>query len=352
MPKQDAAQIKEKILSILKFKGPLLPVNIANEMDMTMLFASAFLSELFSDKKIKMSYMKVGSSPLYFLSGQEPQLERYSNYLKSKEKDAFMLIKEKRILKDSEQEPAIRVALRSIRDFAIPLRKNNETYWRYFTIPESEFKEEQKSIEEHEYVEPKPKVFDTKEREISEKIIKDIKIEDIENLREEKERLEKIIKEKAGEMPEEKLEKKEKSEEKLEEIIKEKPGKSEVKEEPKKVSKKTIQKKKVISKKTLQKNNEKFFNQVKEFLSKESIEIMNIEGFGKDEIFLRIKREGDEKLLIAYNKKKIGENEIIKANKKALELNLKYFILGMGEVGKKLSSLIESIRNLEKIEKM
>jgi hypothetical protein len=338
MPKQDAAQIKEKILSILKFKGPLLPVNIANEMDMTMLFASAFLSELFSDKKIKMSYMKVGSSPLYFLSGQEPQLERYSNYLKSKEKDAFILIKEKRILKDSEQEPAIRVALRSIRDFAIPLRKNNETYWRYFTVPESEFKEEQKSIEEHEYVEPKPKVFDTKEREISEKIIKDIKIEDIENLREEKERLEKIIKEK--------------SEEKLEEIIKEKSDKLEVKKEPKKVSKKTVQKKKVVSKKTLQKNNEKFFNQVKEFLSKESIEIVNIEGFGKDEIFLRIKREGDEKLLIAYNKKRISENEIIKANKKALELNLKYLILGMGEVGKKLSNLIESIKNLEKIEKM
>ena len=326
MPKQDAAQIKEKILSILKIRGPLLPIYIANEIEMTMLFASAFLSELFSDKKIKMSYMKVGSSPLYFLPGQESQLEKYSNYLKSKEKDAFILIREKRILKDSEQEPAIRVALRQIRDFAIPLRKNNETYWRYFTIPESEFREEQKPIEEHEYIEPKPKVFDTKEREISEKIIKDIKIEDIENLREEKERLEKIIKEKSD--------------------------KSEVKKEPKKVSKKTVQKKKAVSKKTLQKNNEKFFNQVKEFLSKESIEIVNIEGFGKDEIFLRIKREGDEKLLIAYNKKRISENEIIKANKKALELNLKYLILGMGEVGKKLSNLIESIKNLEKIEKM
>ena len=351
MPKQDAAQIKEKILSILKIRGPLLPIYIANEIEMTMLFASAFLSELFSDKKIKMSYMKVGSSPLYFLPGQESQLEKYSNYLKSKEKDAFILIREKRILKDSEQEPAIRVALRQIRDFAIPLRKNNETYWRYFTIPESEFREEQKPIEEHEYIEPKPKVFDTKEREISEKIIKDIKIEDIEILRQEKERLEKIIKEKSDkseEVPEEKSEK----EEKLEEIIKEKSDKPEIKEEPKKVQKKTISKKKAIPKKTLQKNNEKFFNQVKDFLSRESTEILNIEGFGKDEIFLRIKSKGDEKLLVAYNKKKIGENEIIKANKKALELDLKYIILGMGETGKKLSSLIESIRNLEKIEKM
>jgi hypothetical protein len=308
-----------------------------------MLFASAFLSELFSDKKIKMSYMKVGSSSLYFIPGQEPQLEKFSNYLKSREKDAFIRIKEKKILKDSEQEPAIRVALRSIRDFAIPLKKNNETYWRYFTTSESEFKEEQKPIEEHEYVEPKPKVFDTKEREISEKIIRDIKIEDIENLREEKEKLEKIIKEK----PEEKLEEKT-----LGEKTKERLDKQESREEPKKISKKTIKKKKISTKKTIQKSNEKFFNQVKDFLSRESIEISNIEGFGKDEIFLRIKSDGEEKLLVAYNKKRIGENEIIKANKKALELHLRYIILSMGEMGKKLSNLIESIKNLEKIEKM
>jgi translation initiation factor 4G len=341
MPNQDAAQIREKILSILRFKGPLLPVHIANETGLSMLFSSAFLSELFSDKKVKMSYMKVGSSPIYFIPGQEPQLERYSNHLKSREKDAFIILKEKRIIKDSEQEPAIRVALRSIRDFAIPLRRNNETYWRYFTIPENEFKEEQKPIEEHEYVEAKPKIFNTKEREIGEKIIKDIKIEDIENIRREKEKLEEIAKEK------QELIKKEK--EKLEEIAKER---QDIKEEQKKNIKKISLKKKPIQKKTLQKNNEKFFNQVKDFLSKESIEIVNVEGFGKDEIFLRIKTEGEEKLLVAYNKRKISENEIIKANKKASELDLKYIILSMGEPGKKLASLIESVKNLEKIERM
>jgi len=323
MPNQDAAQIREKILSILRFKGPLLPVHIANETGLSMLFSSAFLSELFSDKKVKMSYMKVGSSPIYFIPGQEPQLERYSNHLKSREKDAFIILKEKRIIKDSEQEPAIRVALRSIRDFAIPLRRNNETYWRYFTISENEFKEEQKPIEEHEYVEAKPKIFNTKEREIGEKIIKDIKIEDIENIRREKEKLEEIAKER-----------------------------QDIKEEQKKNIKKISLKKKPIQKKTLQKNNEKFFNQVKDFLSKESIEIVNVEGFGKDEIFLRIKTEGEEKLLVAYNKRKILDTDIINANKKASQLNLKYTILSMGEPSKKLSNLLESAQNLEKIERI
>lgn len=345
MPNQDTTQTREKILSILRLKGPLLPVHIANETGLTMLFASAFLSELFSDKKIKMSYMKVGSSPIYFIQGHEPQLEKYSHHLKSREKDAFILLKEKRIIKDSEQEPAIRVALRSIRDFAIPLKKGGETYWKYFTVSESEFKPEQKPIEEHEYIEPKPKVFDTKEREIGEKIIKDIKIEDIEKIREEKENLERITKEKPEKIEE------------VWEIKQEIPEeKKEVPKETKKVPKKTAtsptSKKKAISKKNMQKNNEKFFNQVKDFLSKEPIEILNVEGFGKDEIFLRIKTERKEKLLVAYNKKKIGENEIIKASKKASELNLGYTILSMGEPSKKLTSLIDSIRGLENIERM
>lgn len=335
MTNQDASQTREKILSILRFKGPLLPVHIANETGLSMLFASAFLSELFSDKKIKMSYMKVGSSPVYFIPGHESQLERYSQHLKSREKDAFLLLKEKRIIKDSEQEPAIRVALRSIRDFAIPFKRNSETFWRYFIVSESEFKEEQKPIEQHEYVEAKQKVFDTEEREIGDKIIKDIKIEDIEKIREEKEKLEEIQKEQL------------KKQEKLEIV-----EKVEKREESKRIVKKTSIKKKPLPKKVLQKNNEKFFNQVKDFLSKEPIEILNVEGFGKDEIFLRIKKEGEEKLLVAYNKKRIGENEIIKANKKALELNLKYIILSMGEPAKKLANLIESVRNLEKIERM
>lgn len=39
-------------------------------------------------------------------------------------------------------------------------------------------KQQIKTIEEHEYIEPIPKVFDKEEREISEKVIKDIKIEE------------------------------------------------------------------------------------------------------------------------------------------------------------------------------
>jgi hypothetical protein len=370
MPTQDASKIREKILSILRMKGPTLPVHISQEVGISMLFASAFLSELLSDKLIKMSHMRVGNSPVYYVQGQEQQLERFSNYLKSKEKDAFLLLQERKFLKDSEQTPAIRVALREIKDFAFPFRKNGEVIWRYLTSRDSEFKQEIKSIEEHEYVEARPKPFDKNEREIGAKIIKDIKIEDIEEIRKEKEKLEKKeeveeeiekeIEEEEGyivlpipKKPKEEKEVIEIKEEKIEEPIKERKKEKQTKEKPEKQKPKDkIKPEKTTKKKATQKQDDKFFNKIKEFLSKETIEILNIESFNKNEILLRIKSEGEEKLLVAYNKKKISDTDIINANKKASKLNLKYLILSMGEPSKKLSSLIESARNLEKIEKI
>jgi len=334
----NASHIKEKIIFILKTKGPTIPIHIAQETGISMLFASAFLSELLSERTIKMSHMRVGNSPIYFISGQEPQLERFSNYLKSKEKEAFLLIQERKFLKDSEQSPAIRVALREIRDFAIPFKRNNEIIWRYLTSPESDFKKEIKPIEEHEYVEAKPKVFNNTERLISEKIIKDIKIEvvneDLEETKREKEEEEK---------PAEEIGIKE------EIIIAEKKKPAKEKEDRLKIKLKPT---KVSKKRNTPKKEDPFFEKIKEFLSKETIEIVNIERFGKNEILLRIKSEGKEKLLVAYNKKKIEDTDIINANKKASELDLKYLILSMGEPSKKLLNLIESIQNLEKMEKI
>ena len=364
MPTQDASHTREKILSILRMKGPNIPVHIAQETGLSMLFASAFLSELLSDKLIKMSHMRVGNSPIYFIQGQESQLEKFSNYLKSKEKDAFILIQDRKFLKDSEQTPAIRVALRGIKDFAFPFRRNNEIFWRYLTASESEFKNDIKPIEEHKYIEAKPKPFDQREREIGDKIIKDIKIEDIEEIRKDKEKLEKkeeIEKEVEEEIKEEeyielplpeKIKEEKKTEEKEERLPEKKKEKSAREKEEKQKPKTKAKPEKTVKKKGAQKQDDKFFDKIKEFLSKETIEIVNIESFNKNEILLRIKSEGTEKLLVAYNKKKILDTDIINANKKASKLNLKYLILSMGEPSKKLSSLIESAQNLEKIEKI
>ena len=135
-------ETKRKILGILRFRGPSLPVHIAKQTGLDMLFSSALLSELATEKEIKISDLKVGGSPLYFLRGQEARLEEFSKFLPSKEKEAFILLKKKTILDDKKQNPAIRVALRNIKDFAFPIildiGKEKELFWRLYSLPEEE----------------------------------------------------------------------------------------------------------------------------------------------------------------------------------------------------------------------
>lgn len=136
----DAIITKNRIVEIIKAKGPSLPIQLAKQLNINSLFVSAFLSELAEEKRIKISSLKMGGSPLYFVDGQESQLERFSQFLNSKEKEAFELLKNSRILRDSEQEPAIRVALRAIKDFAIAFKKDEEIFWRYVLVSEPEVK--------------------------------------------------------------------------------------------------------------------------------------------------------------------------------------------------------------------
>lgn len=130
---------KAKIAEVIKAKGPSLPIQVAREIELSSLFTSAIMSEMVSNKLIKVSNLKIGSSPLYYLSGQEGMLENFSNYLGQKEKEAFLLLKEKTVLQDDALQPAYRVAMRSIKDFAIPLKVNfnneEKIFWRIFSTP-------------------------------------------------------------------------------------------------------------------------------------------------------------------------------------------------------------------------
>ncbi len=298
MPIQDTSKIKENIISTLKRRGPCLPVHIASEIGTSILFASAFLSELVSEKKIRMSYMKVGSSPLYLIPGQEYLLEKFSQYLRSKERDAFELLKKNRFLFDSEQEPAIRVALRSIKDFAIPFEEKDKLVWKYYTEKSSGIRLSPPIRKKQEFLKEKPKEA--------------LKIE-----------------------------------EKELDIFGE-----EKKEPVKKTIKKTPVKKTIRKTSAYEKKNERFFNKVKEFLDKKSIKISDIEGFSKSDLILRVIEGETEKILIAYNKKRILEGDLLKAYKKASDYNLPYIILSLGDIPKKLENLINAIRKLSGIGKL
>lgn len=138
---EDSNSSKKKIIESLKIKGPSLPVHMASQIGVSSLFAGAFLSELAKEKEIKISSMKVGGSPLYFLQGQESLLEKFYQYLPGKEREAFLLLQKNKILEDNKQQPAIRVALRSIKDFASPFLKDEMVWWRFHSITEQQVKE-------------------------------------------------------------------------------------------------------------------------------------------------------------------------------------------------------------------
>ncbi|MEK6817533.1 MAG: hypothetical protein AABX80_01905 [Nanoarchaeota archaeon] len=304
MPQEDHLQVKEKIISFIGMRGPSLPVHIGKEINTSILFTSAFLSELISEKRLKISSLKVGNSSLYFIPGQEPLLEGFAQYLKSKEKDAFELLKQKKILRDSEQHPAIRVALQGIKDFAIPFKKDGQIYWKYLMVSDQELINKIKEI---------PVIKEAKKQfEAEDKIV------------------EKRTEIKIG------------NEEKRSKIEMVQPYS--VKTKNKELKK--------IKEKTSVKKGDKFFDKVKEFLSKKSIEILDIDGFNKSDLTLKIKINKEEKLLIAYDKKKIDEKDIINAYKKASKLKLNFLILSLGEPNKKLNEFIEAIKNLEAIGKI
>lgn len=298
---QNPLAVREKIINFLRIRGPSLPVHISRETGLSILFASAFLSELYSEKEVNISNLRVGSSPLYFIPGHEAKLENFSQYLKNKEKEAFILLKENKFLKDSELHPAIRVALKEIKDFAVPFTKEGEIYWRFFTTSLEEFQEEKKK----EIIEEIPKI--------------------IENLNEK---------------------------EIIEETKEERTESSEVEEQEIKKKKTERHKYKTKTKNQNKKKDENFFNKIKEFLSGKGIEILDIKNFKNEEAVLKIQKDDKEELLFIFNKKKITEKEILKAGKIALESKMEYSILFLGEVSKKLSELINAVKNLTDIGKI
>ena len=82
-------ETNERILILLKERGPILPVQASKEINENILMTSARLSELLTSKRIKISNLKIGGSPLYYLSGQEHKLQNFPENLNGVEKKAY-----------------------------------------------------------------------------------------------------------------------------------------------------------------------------------------------------------------------------------------------------------------------
>jgi hypothetical protein len=317
---EDALRIKKEIISFINENGPCLPINISKRVNLSLLFTSAFLSELLSEKAIKMTNLRIGSSPLYYLEGQESKLENFSDYLKGKEKEAFLRLKENKFLIDEEQEPAIRVALRAIKDFAYPFKFQEKIIWRYFLANDEDFSKE---------------LFESSSNK-----------ED----KEESFKLDKNNKDKEEQSTNQGIEKNEKNFENKKEITDSDERRKSIKEKKNKNKIKSVN----TTKKSKRKE-ENFFERIKEFLKNKNIELLDIINFKDDQATLKIKEGGKEKIFVFINSKKLTEEEIIKLNKKINSLNLNYTnyeIYFFGELSKKIKEVYDSMRIIEKIGKI
>lgn len=173
--KEQILDLKKKMLDYVIANGPVIPVHLSKATGSSTIFAGAVLSEMIAQRMVKVTTAKIGGSPMYYCQGQEEKLVILRQYLGERPKQAFDILKEQKILHDRSCEPWQRVALREIKDFAMPIyieiNGSQEIFWRWYLLPEEEAIKEIKIVLEEE--EKKNK----KEEKIIE-ISKEIKLEE------------------------------------------------------------------------------------------------------------------------------------------------------------------------------
>lgn len=129
---------KESVLKVLQEQGPILPNQIKKIVGGDTLIIGAILSELLDGKQVLVSQTKFGSSPAYYLKGQEGKLGKLLPFLDAESQKALHLLKERKVIRDDRQKLEIRLALRNIRGFAIPFENKGQIWWKWHAVKEKE----------------------------------------------------------------------------------------------------------------------------------------------------------------------------------------------------------------------
>lgn len=134
---------QDKILQFLSVNGPVLPTKVAKLIGTEIIIASAHLSDLSAQGKVKISDLKVGGSPLYYLPGQEEQLENFAqSNMNPQDYRVMMVLKDNQILREKELDLLSKVALRNLKDFAFPLqvtyKGQAELFWKWSILADDE----------------------------------------------------------------------------------------------------------------------------------------------------------------------------------------------------------------------
>jgi len=162
--KIDINSVKNKIEQSLKSK-PNFANNLSLELGIPSMITSAILSEMAREKTIRSSWLKVGSGPVYYTEESRAGLETFLQCLAPKERETFNILKQKGIIRDDEAEPAHRVALRSMKDFAAPIKATlngeDKLFWKFFTLQDEQLHEKLAALETKKKEKKKPEIEKT-----------------------------------------------------------------------------------------------------------------------------------------------------------------------------------------------
>lgn len=215
---KNATDYRERILRFIRGHGPSVPNEIRREIGKDNLIASAMLAELSANKHVKVSHLKVGGSPLYYLPGQESQLQRFSEYLHVREREALEYLKQEVVARDVDLAPVQRVSMRELKDFAEPitvaLYGQEELFWKWYLAKNEDIVDKVRQLmpqpaakADPVVVQQKPEVLPEKKQEKPEIAVKvevpELKREERKVRPQEKEKAQQKVPEKpAGEKPE------------------------------------------------------------------------------------------------------------------------------------------------------
>ncbi len=370
---------QEKVIEIVRMKGPVIPGQVAKIVGTNILFASAALSELVDSKKLFLTSTKVGSTPVYYAEGQESRLQELYEYLNEKDQKAFDLLKEKRILRDDELEPLMRVAMRNIKDFAVPLQisANSEKilFWKWYMIGNDEAEvlirshlgkeDENKKIEQEKAEEEQKKQEEEtrkeeeqKKKEAEEKVAKEKKEAELrEKKRQEEERRKEEEQKKKEEQRKIEEQKKKEAEEKAAKEKKEAElrEKKRQEEERRKQQEQRGSEKKQEEENKEQKNisllkedtGDEFFNQVIKYFKENSINIVEHKVIRKkSEIDMTVRLPSVvgnlEYYCKAKNKKKVNDGDLSSAFVQGQMKKMPVLFLMTGDLTKKAKELLST----------
>ena len=300
---------KEKILEIVK-QGPTLPIRIAKQLNTETVLIGAILSTLIHTGEVKVSSLKIGSSPVYYYKDHEARLEEYVSHLNEKDQRTQSMLKEHKVLKDSEQDPLIRVSLRNIKDFAKSFELEShgikELFWRYFLVDETEAVPLAKEL-------LKKSAAAVKEDVLEENIIADEHVQ------------EKKVEEKK--------------------VVAQTEPRHEVKEKPEIPAKQEPSERESIVKETplaKEKSREDFFEKVKDFLHHKNLDIINKEKLKKSEYHLVLKDHEKDAYHFckAKDKKTISDGDLATAFVYAQSKKMSCIFITTGKLSKKAEQML------------